>query len=651
MSAASLIDAVEYYYAGLDHYFVTAAPGEIAKLDAGALPGWLRTDLSFKVFDPVAKVAEVSPVCRAYGKAEAGLNSHFYSASPTECAELRARFGDSWLVETDNAFGVWLPDPQTGQCPAASTPVYRSWNNRLDSNHRFTTDPVVHRTMIERGYVAEGYGPAAMPVAMCAPLDASNLTAPVCVALASESAPAPGTQVVLTAYCSNAPDRYRWNGCSSSTATCRTTSTASAPAAYAVTASNAAGASVPATVIVAWGSTTTDGTISPTGSVPVFTPQRDANGVVTNYDTLPLRAWYEIADTRMIKLLPQLPQSNADDMNNVMANWGSSANDPATGDMHLHGGAHGANGENNGFYTFNTRRADWRVTVPPLYMGPVEKAYLDKAAKLYRPDATYSGSWNIGMPPDFMFLPVPGSVRGDPTIDTPNADSSGRVYAHHSWHKFVWVEWMQRAFVSLIHMYFLDPATGKVTLGQAFNDTDWQYNTADPVTKRIYGLTRAFSYNDYWDFREYDPVADKIIADYPLDLDPPDKYYFNLNNIRVVVNREIVSYNPQTKVWFAFHMDNKTWRALFWGEIPSVSGAGEISAVYVPGIGVLACQAWGRLYRVDTASGEVSEFPVTGPAQFGSRPTNGLFDRLNLQGNLLFAIDWATSNVKVMRMQ
>ena len=98
-------------------------------------------------------------------------------------------------------------------------------------------------------------------------------------------------------------------------------------------------------------------------------------------------------------------------------------------------------------------------------------------------------------------------------------------------------------------------------------------------------------------------------------------------------------------------MDHKTWRALPWGEIPSVSGAGEISAVYVPGIGVLACQGWGRLYRVDTATGEVGEFPVAGPAQFGSRTMNGLFDRLNLQGNLLFALDWATSNVKVMRMQ
>ena len=255
ISAAALIDAVEYYHPGLDHYFVTAAPGEIAKLDAGALPGWQRTNLSFKVFDPAAKVAGVSPVCRFYGKPEAGLDSHFYSASPAECAEVRLRYADSWFPETDNAFGVWLPDPQTGQCPANSTPVYRSLNNRSDSNHRLTTDPVVHRSMIARGYVAEGYGAAEMPVAMCAPLDPANVAAPVCVVLASDSAPAVGTQVVLTAYCSNAPQNYTWNGCTSSSATCRATSTSKVQATYAVTASNAAGASAPATVIVAWGST------------------------------------------------------------------------------------------------------------------------------------------------------------------------------------------------------------------------------------------------------------------------------------------------------------------------------------------------------------------------------------------------------------
>jgi hypothetical protein len=252
-----MIDAVEYYHAGLDHYFVTAAPGEIAKLDAGALPGWQRTNLSFKVFDPAANVAGVSPVCRFYGKPEAGLDSHFYSASPAECAQVTLRYSDSWFAETDNAFGVWLPDLQTGQCPANSTPVYRSLNNRSDSNHRFTTDPVVHRSMIARGYIAEGYGAPPMPVAMCAPrTSAMAAKVPACVVFASNNAPLVGTSITLTAYCDNAPTAYFWTGCAGTAAACSATSAASGEATYTVVATNTAGASAPASASVAWGSST-----------------------------------------------------------------------------------------------------------------------------------------------------------------------------------------------------------------------------------------------------------------------------------------------------------------------------------------------------------------------------------------------------------
>jgi hypothetical protein len=261
ISPASLIDAIEYYHAGLDHYFVTAAPGEIANLDAGALPGWQRTNLSFKVFDPAVKSAGVSPVCRFYGKPEAGLDSHFYSASPAECAEVRQRYADSWFPETDNAFGVWLPDLQTGQCPANSNPVYRSLNNRSDSNHRFTTDPVVHQSMIAQGYVSEGYGPPPMPVAMCVPL-ATTGEPPSCVVLAANVAPPAGTNVMLTAYCNNGPTTYAWTGCSGTAGTCSAASAASGQVTYTLVASNAAGSSAPATVSINWGAagTATDWT-------------------------------------------------------------------------------------------------------------------------------------------------------------------------------------------------------------------------------------------------------------------------------------------------------------------------------------------------------------------------------------------------------
>jgi hypothetical protein len=46
--------------------------------------------------------------------------------------------------------------------------VYRLWNARFDSNHRYTTDGGERDRLLSRGYVGEGYGPDA--VAMCAPL-------------------------------------------------------------------------------------------------------------------------------------------------------------------------------------------------------------------------------------------------------------------------------------------------------------------------------------------------------------------------------------------------------------------------------------------------------------------------------------------------
>lgn len=250
---AATIDAVEYYNAALDHYFVTARADEIAKLDAGLFVGWQRTNQTFKVFDPAAPVAGASPVCRFYGIPEAGLDSHFYSASLDECADVRLIFAGIWREESDHAFGVWLPDPQTGRCPAMSVPVYRSWNQRADSNHRFTTDPVVQQTMIARGYRAEGYGPEPMPVAMCAPSEGpAPGTVPACVVSATDTTPNVGATIVLTASCSNAPTTFTWSGCTSSAATCNATSAAIGQVAYTVVARNAAGASAPAGVSVTW---------------------------------------------------------------------------------------------------------------------------------------------------------------------------------------------------------------------------------------------------------------------------------------------------------------------------------------------------------------------------------------------------------------
>jgi len=154
---------VEYYHAALDHYFVSALPADIAALDSGQLAGWARTGHTFNAY-PVAAPG-TSPVCRFYLPPANG-DSHFYSASPAECAEVAAKF-PAFVQESPAVMHIGLPDPVTGECAEGLVRVYRLWNGRADSNHRYTADAVEKAAMIAKGHVAEGYGPDA--TIMCAP--------------------------------------------------------------------------------------------------------------------------------------------------------------------------------------------------------------------------------------------------------------------------------------------------------------------------------------------------------------------------------------------------------------------------------------------------------------------------------------------------
>jgi hypothetical protein len=155
--------AVEFYHAGYDHYFVAASAQDIIDLDTGVHPGWSRTGYSFHVWDGAD--GRTNPVCRYYIPPGYG-DSHFFSADPDECAIALVKF--PWLFrETDAAFYIALPDPVTGACLANEVSVYRLWNGRQDSNHRYTASTAVKAAMVAAGYVAEGYGPD--QVDMCAP--------------------------------------------------------------------------------------------------------------------------------------------------------------------------------------------------------------------------------------------------------------------------------------------------------------------------------------------------------------------------------------------------------------------------------------------------------------------------------------------------
>lgn len=174
---ATPVTSVEFFNLSLNHYFISSLAPDIDALDSGRIAGWTRTGQSFKVYPSAASGgAGVSPVCRILIPPPA--NSHFFSASPQECADTLTKF-PFMMKETDNAFFIALPaqtGPPAGTCPAGTGPVYRVFNNRADGNHRYTTDPAIRDMMVAQGGVAEGYGNDA--VIMCAPVSTLVAIAP-----------------------------------------------------------------------------------------------------------------------------------------------------------------------------------------------------------------------------------------------------------------------------------------------------------------------------------------------------------------------------------------------------------------------------------------------------------------------------------------
>ena len=159
------VAAVEFYNKVLDHYFLTADQREINDLDTGAKTGWERTGLRFLVH--VKPTVGASPVCRFY-RAPAYGDSHFYSASPAECAATKAAYPLDWTLESSAVFYVRLPETKTGACPADTQPMWRFFN-KVTINHRYTVEQVIRDEMRAQPsvWVAEGYGSDS--TVMCAP--------------------------------------------------------------------------------------------------------------------------------------------------------------------------------------------------------------------------------------------------------------------------------------------------------------------------------------------------------------------------------------------------------------------------------------------------------------------------------------------------
>jgi len=160
---APKLAVVEYAHSEWDHYFVTAMPREIARLDDGTFAGWKRTGLAFKAY-PNGLPGTVS-MCRFFSTSFAPRSSHFYTPDATECAKVRAN--PDWSFEGD-VFGVVLP-AASGLCPSGLLPLYRLYNDGRGGapNHRYTLDLALRSIMVAFGWRREGSGP--LGVIACTP--------------------------------------------------------------------------------------------------------------------------------------------------------------------------------------------------------------------------------------------------------------------------------------------------------------------------------------------------------------------------------------------------------------------------------------------------------------------------------------------------
>jgi len=160
--------AVEFYNARLNHYFITAFADEAAMLDAGVVvPGWVRTGVTFSAWKSGGDSSTAVPVCRFFGTPVVGPDSHFYTADANECALVKQN--PDWTFE---AIAFYIEPPQAASCAPGTAPIYRSFYpgpNVAASNHRFVPDLTLHQKMAASS-ILEG-------VVMCEPLSSAQIQA------------------------------------------------------------------------------------------------------------------------------------------------------------------------------------------------------------------------------------------------------------------------------------------------------------------------------------------------------------------------------------------------------------------------------------------------------------------------------------------
>jgi hypothetical protein len=156
-------------------YFYATTDAERELLDSGQTGFWSRTGKSFKAGGYVG-------VCRFYGSVSPGPNTHFYTASESECSVLKAMQvtptpTDRQQIHFEGkTFQASTPIPPRTPggavtCPLDTIPLFRAYNaawgpqgkRDYDSNHRFSVDRADIAEVVRIGWVDEG-------IVMCVPL-------------------------------------------------------------------------------------------------------------------------------------------------------------------------------------------------------------------------------------------------------------------------------------------------------------------------------------------------------------------------------------------------------------------------------------------------------------------------------------------------